>query len=417
MDYKIEKKKVTPKRIIIAIIIVVLFVALFFIIRGTWGNFGMSVDAERISIAEAKMDSFREFIPANGILQPITTIYLDMQEGGRIEERFVEDGAIMSQGQPILRLENSDLKLNLLNQETSVYNMLMQIQIAQNSARQNTIQKQTQVVDMENLLKEAKRVYDVNSKLYDKKIIPLQDYLESKNYYEYMLQKSGLVKRILIEDSIASSQQIAQQEQSYIGAKEALDLVRRKVVDLTVCAPVDGQLTSLDAEVGQNKNKGERIGQIDVLSGFKIRVEIDEHYISRIYTDLEAIYKRDEISYPLIIKKVYTQVSAGRFAVDMVFKEKVPEGIRQGQTLPVRIALGEETQALIIPRGSFYQKTGGNWIFKLTLDGQTAYKTCIRIGRQNPDYYEVLDGLQPGDKVIVNSYDNYGDAEELRVNR
>ncbi|MDR2916007.1 MAG: hypothetical protein LBV74_14475 [Tannerella sp.] len=189
----------------------------------------------------------------------------------------------------------------------------------------------------------------------------------------------------------------------------------RKVADLTVCASVDGQLTSLDAEVGQNKNKGERIGRIDVLTGFKIRVEIDEHYISRIYNDLEAIYKRDDLSYSLVIKKVYTQVSSGRFAVDMVFKDQVPEGIRQGQSLSIRIALGEETEALIIPRGSFYQKTGGNWIFKLTKDGGSAYKTNLRIGRQNPDYYEVLEGLQSRDKVIVNSYDNYGEAQELKI--
>ncbi|MDR2916008.1 MAG: efflux RND transporter periplasmic adaptor subunit [Tannerella sp.] len=211
MDHIIEKKKKTPKMIILTIVIIAVVGLLLFMIREASGKSGMRVDAERITIAEVRKDLFREFIPATGIVQPLTTIYLDLQEGGRIEERFVEDGAILTEGQPILRLENTDLKLNLLNQETSVYNMIMQMQIAQNSARQNTIQKQTQVVDMENLLKEAKRVYDLNTKLYDKKIIPMQDYLESRNYYEYTLEKNRLVKSILVQDSIASSQQIAQQ--------------------------------------------------------------------------------------------------------------------------------------------------------------------------------------------------------------
>jgi HlyD family secretion protein len=192
--------------------------------------------------------------------------------------------------------------------------------------------------------------------------------------------------------------------------------MRQKVGDLIVRAPVDGQLTSLDAEVGQNKNKGERLGQLDVMGDYKVRVDIDEHYISRIYNDLEGIATIADKDYVLTIKKVYTQVTNGRFQVDMAFKSKAPEGIRRGQTLQIRLALSDETKALLLPRGGFYNKTGGRWVYKLDKDGKLAYKTDVELGRQNPDYFEVISGLKPGDKVVTSSYDNYGDdMQELVI--
>ena len=201
--------------------------------------------------------------------------------------------------------------------------------------------------------------------------------------------------------------------QSYARMQNALGLMRRKVGDLIVRAPVDGQLTSLDAEVGQSKNKGQTLGQLDVLSGYKVRADIDEHYISRIFPDLTGTFDFAGKSYQLKIKKVYTQVSNGRFQVDMEFVGDVPQGIRRGQTLQIRLALSDETQAVLLAKGGFYQKTGGNWIFKVSESGKTAYKTDIQLGRQSPDYYEVLSGLNPGDKVVTSSYENYGDMQEL----
>jgi HlyD family secretion protein len=195
--------------------------------------------------------------------------------------------------------------------------------------------------------------------------------------------------------------------------KRTLALMRKKVGDLIVRAPVDGQLTSLDAEIGENKNKGQRLGQIDVMSGYKLRVDIDEHYISRIFAGLLGNCDVAGKTYQLKIKKVYTQVTNGRFQVDMEFADKVPDGIRRGQTLQVRLALSEETQAILLPKGGFYQQTGGNWIFKLNENGTVAYKVDIELGRQNPDYYEVLSGLKPGDKVVTSSYENYGNMQEL----
>ncbi|MCL2650986.1 MAG: efflux RND transporter periplasmic adaptor subunit [Candidatus Azobacteroides sp.] len=415
MDRIIEKKKWTTKKIVTIAGTGIGAVLIIFIIFSSFGKSKLNVERERMTIAEAKRSTFQEFIPVTGIIQPVSTIYLDLMEGGRVEEIFVEDGTVLKKGQKILRLSNTDLELSLTTQETSVYNLLAQMQIAQNGARQNTISKLTQSVDVESQLVEAKRVYDMNKQLFNTNVLAKQDFLESENNYNSLQEKKKLMDEILQQDSIASAQQLSQAAQSYEGAKNGLDLMRRKYADLTVCAPVDGQLTSLDAEIGQSKNKGERIGQIDVLSGFKVRVDVDEHYISRIYAGLEGQYKQDNSAYTLVIKKVYTQVTGGRFAVDMIFKGKAPDNIRRGQSLQIRIALGDETEALIIPRGGFYQQTGGNWIFKVTKDDNRAYRAPIRIGRQNPDYYEVLEGLDPGDKVVVNSYENYGDMQELII--
>ncbi len=415
MDRKIEKKKWSKKRIGMLLGIVLFIFLLIYLVFSTFGVSKLNVEKERMTIGEAKQDRFREYIPVTGTIQPISTIYLDLQEGGRVEEIFVEDGAILTKDQPILKLSNTDLELSLVNQETSVYNLLTQMQIAQNNAQQNTISKLNQTVDVDSDLREAERNYIMDKKLYQSGSISNDDFKKSENRYLYLKEKRRLSLQVLKQDSLASNQQMEQVRQSYKGAQNALQLMRRKFADLTVCAPVDGQLTSLDAEIGQNKNKGERIGQVDVLSGFKVRVDVDEHYISRIYNGLEGQYKQADSTYTLVIKKVYTQVSNGRFAVDMIFKGAAPSNIRRGQSLQIRIALSDETDALIIPRGGFYQQTGGNWIFKLSKDGKKAYKTSIRIGRQNPDFYEVLEGLEPDDHVVVNSYENYGDIQELII--
>ena len=415
MDRPIEKKKWTKKRIMLLSGGFLFAALLVFVIFSASGKSKLNVDSERITIAEVKIATFREFIPVTGIVQPISTIFLDLQVGGRVEEIFVEDGTVLETGQPILRLGNTDMELNIVNQETSVYNMLMQMQLAEINARQNTVNKQTSMVNTDNQLKEAKREYDMYSKLYESKAIAEQEFLQVKNRYEHYTELRALALEVLKQDSIATTQQMAQQKESYERSKSALDLMRRKFDDLTVRAPVAGQLTSLDVEIGESKGQGQRIGQVDVLSGFKVRVDVDEHYISRIYPGLEGQYRRGDSIYVLKIQKVYTQVISGRFAVDMIFEGGIPENIRRGQSLQIRIALSDETETTIIPRGGFYQQTGGNWIFKASKDGGKAYRAPIRIGRQNPDYYEVLEGLEPGDRVVVNSYENYGDIEELVI--
>ena len=413
MDVQIEKKRFSKGKITIYAGAALLVVFIIYVILQTSGGAKLSVEKERLSISTIKNDVFQENIPVSGVVLPITTIYLDAVEGGRVEEKFVEDGAMMKQGDPILRLSNTDLELSLINQETAVYNLLTQMQLAQNSARQNTINLLNQYTDVENSLIESKRLYELNAKLYEKGAVGRQDYQSSLNDYNYQKQRMELAKRVLKQDSISSKQEIEQARNSYQRTQSALELMRKKVEDLVVKAPIDGQLTSLDAEIGQSKTKGQRLGQLDVTTAFKVRAEVDEFYISRIYTGQEGTFKLNNKSYTLTIKKVYTQVNNGRFQVDMVFQGEKPEGIRRGQNLQIRLALSAEKQALVMPTGGFFQKTGGNWIFKVSEDGSTAYKVDIQLGSQNTEYYEIIKGLQVGDQVITSSYDSFNDIEQL----
>jgi HlyD family secretion protein len=417
MDIPITKKKFSLSKIVLSVGAILLISFVIYLSASLGGSSKLNIDTERIIVSMVKEGGFQENIPVNGTVLPITTIYLDALEGGRVEEIFVEDGAIMQQGDPILRLSNTDLELNLVNQETSVYNLLTQMQISQNAARENTINKLNRKTDVENAFIEANRKYKLNTSLYNEKAIGSQEFEESKNNYNYQKQRMKLALQVLQQDSLLTALESSQSKNSYTRTQNALALMRKKVEDLVVRAPVDGQLTSLDAQIGESKNKGERLGQIDVLSGFKIRADIDENYISRIYSGQYGSFTFNGNSYKLVIKKVFTQVTNGRFQVDMHFESEIPEGIRRGQTLSIRLALSDEKQALLIPKGSFFQKTGGNWIFKLSDDGKSAYRINIQLGSQNTEYYEVLQGLKSGDRIITSSYQDYGDKNELILNK
>ena len=413
MDRVIAKKTWTSKRILLVAGIVGIAALIFSAVYFSSGKSQLNVDTERLTISEIKNGTFQEFIPVNGIVLPQTTIYLDALEGGRVEEKFVEDGAMMKKDQPILRLSNTDLELSLANQETQVFNVLTQMNISRNNATQNTTGKLNQMADVDNALAEAERIYKLNKRLYDQKVIGQQEFQQSENNYTYQVRRKKLSEDILKQDGSAVKLMSDQDRQSLSRMQNTLALMRKKVGDLIVRSPIDGQLTSLDAEIGQSKNKGERLGQIDAATGFKVRVDVDEHYISRIFIGLKGLAAIAGKDYKLTIKKVFTQVTNGRFQVDMEFDGAAPEGIRRGQTLQIRLALSDETQAVLVAKGGFYQQTGGNWIFKVSENGSIAYKVDIQLGRQNPDYYEVLQGLKPGDKVVTSSYENYGTMQEL----
>lgn len=379
----------------------------------TSGKSKLNVDLERITVSEVTKGPFQVTIPENGTVLPIHTIYLDAAEGGRVEQKYVEDGAMMKKGDPILRLSNTDLELTLANQETSVFAELTQMQISHNSAQQNTITKLNQMADVDNALKEADRLYKLNKHLYEQKAIGLQEFKKSENDYNYQVRRNTLTKQILSADTSLAKQQEKQTKEQYAHMKSTLELMRKKVQGLTIVAPVDGQLTALDAEIGQNKSKGQNIGQIDVITGYKVKVDIDEHYLSQVYVGINGTFTLNNKPYKLVVKKVYTQITGAKFQVDMQFVGKVPDGIRRGQTLQILLALSDETQAILVPKGGFYQQTGGNWIFKVAADGKTAYRVDIQLNRQNPDYFEVVGGLKPGEKVITSSYETYGDIQEL----
>ncbi len=413
MDRKIEQKKWNSKRILtvggISALVLLIASSIYF----TSGKSKLDVDTERITVSEITKGPFQVTIPVNGVVMPVTTIYLDAIEGGRVEQLFVEDGANLKKGDPIIKLSNTDLELSLANQETAVYAAQTQIRIQQNNAEQNTIGKLNQMADADNAFREAERLYKLNKRLYDQKAIGSQEYQQSSNTYQYALNRYNLTKRILKQDSLLITDQKQQTREQYTQMRNTLNLMRQKVADLIVRAPVDGQLTSLDAEIGQNKNKGGRLGQIDVVSGFKVRVDVDEHYISQVYTGLTGTFSFADKPYILKIKKVFTQVANGKFQVDMQFVGAVPPGIRRGQSLQILLALSDESKQVLLPKGGFYQQTGGNWIFKMSENGKMAYRVDIQLGRQNTEYYEVLQGLKPGEKVITSSYENYGDIQEL----
>jgi HlyD family secretion protein len=413
VDRIIEKKTWNTKRIltIAGITGIVLLIAgsIYF----TSGKSKLDVDTERLTISTITKGPFQENIPVNGVVMPLTTIFLDATDGGRVEQKFVEDGAILKVGDPIIKLSNTDLELSLANEETAVYANQTQMQISKNQAQQNTIAKLNNMADVDVAFKEAERVYKLDKDLYSKKAIGLQEFQSSQNQYQYQLSRRKLAVQILQQDTGIVKQQEAQTKEQFAQMKNTLDLLRKKVDALTVRSPIAGQLTSFDAEIGQNKNKGEHLGQIDVASGFKVRVGVEEHYLSRVFTGLKGDFQFAEKTYHLVIKKVFTQVVNGQFNVDMYFVGEVPKGIRKGQTLQVRLFLSDETTALLLPKGGFYQQTGGNWIFKVSEDGTKAYKVDIQINRQSPDYYELTSGLKEGDKVITSSYETYGDIQEL----
>jgi HlyD family secretion protein len=414
VDRKIEKKTWNTKRILTVVGVAALVALIAFVsYSGLTGKSKYNASIDRITISEIKKGPFQEFIPVNGVVMPQVTIYLDAVQGGTVQQKFVEDGAKLKKGDPILKLSNTDVELSLANSENAVYNVQTQMQISKNQADQNTVNRLQTMADVESSYKDAVRVYELDKKLYAQKAIGLQEWQQAVNNYNYQTEKKRLATRILQQDSATTREQDAQTREQYKQMKRSLELMRKEVADLTVRAPIDGQLTSLDAEVGQNKNKGEHLAQIDGFSGLKVRANVDEHYISRVFAGLTAYYPTDDKIYKLIVKKVFTQVTNGQFQVDMLFVGDIPPGLRKGQTLQIRLAFSDEAPALLLPKGGFYQQTGGNWIFKVSDDGKTAYRVDIQLNRQNPDYYEVTRGLKPGDKVITSSYENYGDIQEL----
>jgi HlyD family secretion protein len=418
VDRVIPKKRWSTKRLMTigGITALVLLIAASFYF--TSGKSKLNVDLERITISPITKAPFQESIPENGTVMPLITYYLIAQDGGRVEQKYVDDGAILKKDDPILRLSNPDVEYQLASQVTSVSSMLASIQLSRVTADQNTVNKLTAVADQRALLIEAKRIYDLDVKLYAQKAIGSQEYQTAVNNYNYYRTKDSLQNQILRSDSLSRTSQEIQDQQSLAGAKNTLNIMKKKVDGLIIRAPADGQLTALDAEIGQARTSGYALGQLDVLSGFKVRLsDVDEHYINRVFTGQTGTFSFNDTTYTLKIIKVFTQIVNGRFVVDMHFVGKVPHGIRKGQTLQITLALSDETTAILVPKGGFYQQTGGNWIFKVSADGKTAYRVDIQLGRASTDYYEVLSGLQPGDKVVTSSYENYGNMQVLVLNK
>lgn len=375
----------------------------------------LNVEADKITISTVAEGDFQEFIPVTGTILPGTTFYLDAILGGTVENKFVEEGTMLKKGDKIIRLSNTNVQLSTLQQETFTYQQINDARNTRLQIEQNSITLQNALVSANYSLINADEIFERQKAMWAKKLISEQDYQQAENNYNLALEQRKLANQNFAADSILKQAQLTQIAASIDRLQKNLEMIRQNIDNLTVKAPISGQLTSLNAETGQSKSPGDQLGQIDALDGFKVRADIDEFYIARVAQELHATVEIDAKNYSLIVTKVYPQVTNGKFQVDMEFNGTVPDGIRRGQTLQMRLQLSERTKALLLPRGGFYQKTGGQWVFVINHSGSEATKRSISLGKQNPDYFEVLSGILPGDKVVTSSYDNFGEVDKLII--
>jgi HlyD family secretion protein len=413
MDVIIEKKNKIWQKAIIGILVLGFISWISFSFYKSSGASKLNVNQSRILVDTIHKDVFREFIPVTGNVQPIKSVIIAAVEGGRVEEKLVEDGAAVSAGTPILKLSNSDLQLSYLNQEGTLIAQINQIRNMNLLQEQQRLNLQETFLDAEYRLDILGRRLVREKELYEGNAIAKVQYEDTNSEYKSVVRRNALLKRSLEKDSLSGIIQKEQMENSLDLMKRNLEISKKNLENLIVKAPIKGQLSGLNIEVGELIPEGSQIAQIDDLSNFKIRVRIDEFYISRVFPEQEGSFTFANEDYQLRITKIYPQVVNGGFEVDMKFINKVPAGIRRGQTVTVKLQLSAEQEALLVKRGGFYQSTGGNWVYILSQDGSKAIKREIRIGRQNPNFYEVIDGLQPGDVVITSSYENFGDKDEL----
>lgn len=413
MDKKIEKKKWPPKKILTAAASGAFGLFIIYLIFLSDKSAKLNVEKERITFSKARYGPFQEFIPVIGTVQPIRTFFLDVTEGGNVVRKYLEEGSFVKVGDPIVKFDNAELRLSIIYNEANVFQQINSLRGTRLSFEQSKLALQSQLLDIEYKVLNQQRIHDVNKALYAKKLISENDFKQSEDQYNLLMRTKDLTIKSYQQDSLFRSEQIKELEVSVAQLQSNLSITQQQLEGLTVRAPIKGQLTSLKAEVGQSIARGVNLGQIDDIDSFKVRVEIDEHYISRVNAGQMGGFSVSDKDHLCRIKTVYPEVRGGKFYVDMLFVGKMPEGIRRGQTLHINLNLSEQRNALVIDRGGFYQKTGGQWIFVVDGSGTFATKRPIRLGLQNAQVFEVQEGLKEGDEVITSSYDNYGDVEKL----
>ena len=413
MDRVIQKKRFTPQRILIGVAIAAFLVfAARTILSGSQSS--LNVSREKITVSPVTRAVFDEFIVVTGVVQPLKTYQLDAIEGGYVVQKYLDGGATIKQGDLILKLENQRLMLDFVNRETEMYDLINNLENTRLRLRQDKFSLKKTLSELDFQIRQAQDENDRNTKLYADKIISQQEYTKTKNTFERLQEQRGIEvenQKFQEENSVT---QIKQLEGTLDRTKLNLRLMKDNLDNLYVKAPVSGLLSSVNVEVGQSIAAGQNIGQIDDLNGFKMRVEIDEHYLSRIFPGLEGSFEFNGKTHQLSVSKVYPEVRSGRFEVDMTFTT-VPEGIRRGQSAPVRLQLGKPADATLLATGGFFSDTGGNWVYVLNADGSKATKRNISLGRKNPQFFEVLSGLEAGEQVITSSYENFGDKDVLNL--
>jgi HlyD family secretion protein len=413
MDKTIERKKgIRLKHVIWGLgILLILFLMFKLIKSGQVSVF--RAKADKITISTVEEDVFNDYITVNGQVEPISTIYLDAAEGGRVSERLIEEGAMVQKGDVILRLENRQLYQTILDSEAALAEKENYLRTTRINFETELIESRRSILDSKYKLTRKKRTYEQYQTLFDQGLISKEEYLQSKEDYEYEVNLLKINKVKASNDSLLRVTSMITLDNDLGKMRQMLQLVHERLDNLNVKAPVDGQLGMLDAEIGQSIGGGQRIGQINVLTNFKINAQIDEHYIDRVQRGLSATFDRNGTEINLTVKKVYPEVREGQFKIDMVFNGTSPENLRTGQTYNIKLELGASEKAIMIPRGGFFQSTGGQWIFVLNQAGTEAVKRQIRIGKQNPQYYEILEGLQAGEKVITSGYELFGDNDKI----
>lgn len=373
----------------------------------------LRVEKDKITVEEVRRGTFNDYIRIMGNVEPIMFFQLSALEGGRVVEKVVEEGAMVKKGEIIVRLENPNLSMEILKseadlayQENELRNTLLSMEKDKLSIRQERLQSELNVT-------RNKRKYEQNKKLYEEELIAREDYLTAKEDYETSVENNRMLIERQKQDSMYREIQVENMGESLKNMRRNLKLVRERYDNLNVKAPISGQLGTLSVEIGQTVSGGMDIGKINVLDNYKVVAQIDEHYIDRVRKDLEASLERQGTNYGMKVLKVYPDVKGGQFKTDLCFVRQMPENIRTGQTYHINLELGQPDESVLIPRGAFYQSTGGQWIFVVSPDGTEAYRRAIKIGKQNPQYYQVIDGVEPGERVITSGYEMYGENERL----
>jgi len=413
MDKIIPKKKGLQKKHLGYIGIGIAFAVLMYMAFFADRTSTYKVEKDKLIIETVTEDQFNDYITVPGTVDPITTIFLDAQEGGRVEEKLIEEGSMVKKGDVILRLSNPDLYLNILNSEGQLAEKENYLRNTQIAMEQEKLQIKRELVTLKYEIERKERNYQQNSILIKDSLISREEYLRSKEDLEMAKHSQALFNERQQQDSIFRSVNVETLKNDLINMRRNLALVRGRVENLNVTAPIDGELGLLSPEIGQSINRGENMGQINVLTSYKVTAQIDEHYIDRVRTQLTATLDRQGSEFNLVVRRVYPEVRNGTFKIDMIFRDSMPDNIRTGQTYYTSLQLGQPKVSVLVPIGGFFQETGGQWIFVLDPTESFATKRDISIGRKNPRYYEVLEGLKPGEKVIVSGYETFGKNEKL----
>ncbi|MEZ4775364.1 MAG: efflux RND transporter periplasmic adaptor subunit [Bacteroidia bacterium] len=416
MDRIIKKRKWTPEKIGLYFVAPLLGVLLIgWLVTSTSGS-RLKVQKERLTIGTVEKGIFQETIPITGKVLPLNTVKVDAVEGGQVKEVYLEGGEIVDKGDIILKLTNPGLELNYMNLTTNLLEQADQLRNTRITMENTGLNLKDELIQIDYRIRDLGEQHRRNEQLFKDSVISRQVYETTKFEYEYQIGRRKLMLVRINRDSVLTSQQIGQVENSLDLVDQNLIAIKRNLDNLIIKAPVSGQLSAIRVDIGETVRQGDNLGQIDILDGYKVRANIDEHYVSRIEEDLKGSFPFAGSNHMLVIRKIYTTVTNGSFEVDMNFIEDEPEGIKVGQNLQIRLALSDESEAILIPRGGFYQTSGGNYIYVLSEDGKTAYKRSIRIGRQSDRNYEILEGLEPGEKVITSNYDVFNNADELILN-